>query len=85
MATTPTNEQTNGILRRPLPKHTNLNINPIKLAITEDSNQQHAQKTPPLKHSPNHIQSTMLQPPLELAKLGLCCFSGCVFMLIDMG
>ncbi len=29
--------------------------------------QQHAQKTPPLEHSPNHIQSTMSRPPIELA------------------
>ena len=33
----PTNEQTNGILRRWLPKSTGLNIGPVPLAIIEDN------------------------------------------------
>ncbi len=33
----PSNEQTNGLLRRWLPKGTNLNLNPIQLALIQDS------------------------------------------------
>ena len=33
----PSNEQTNGLLRRWLPKGTNLNINPVHLALIQDS------------------------------------------------
>ena len=33
----PSNEQTNGLLRRWLPKGTNLNLNPIHLALIQDN------------------------------------------------
>ena len=33
----PSNEQTNGLLRRWLPKSTNLNLNPIQLALIQDN------------------------------------------------
>ncbi|WP_419919288.1 IS30 family transposase [Candidatus Poriferisocius sp.] len=48
----PTNEQNNTTLRPWLPKSTNLNIDPVRLAIIEDL---HAPQTPPLATRPNHL------------------------------
>ena len=49
----PTNEQTNGLLRRWLPKSTDLNIGPVRLAIIED----HLNTMPRRIHNWNSAQT----------------------------
>ena len=49
----PTNEQTNGLLRRWLPKSTDLNIGPVRLAVIED----HLNTMPRKLHNWNSAQT----------------------------
>ena len=63
----PANEQTNGLLRRWLPKSTDLNIGPVRLAVIEDHLNTMPRRTPQLELSPNRLHCPQLQPPIELA------------------
>ena len=63
----PANEQTNGLLRRWLPKSTDLNIGPVRLAVIEDHLNTMPRTHPQLGLSPNRLHCPQLQPPIELA------------------
>ena len=66
-----TNEHTNGMLRRWLPKSTNLNIGQIPLSIIEDNLNLMPRRLQQLAQPPRPLQSTNEQPPLELAILSV--------------
>ena len=53
----PTNEQTNGLLRRWLPKSTDLNIGPVRLALIED----HINEMPRRQHDWQSAQTVYNQ------------------------
>ena len=63
----PTNEHTNGLLRRWQPESTDLNISPVHLAIIEDNLNTHAPTHPQLGLSPQRLHCPLSQPPVELA------------------
>ena len=63
----PTNEQTNGLLRRWLPKGTDLNIGEQALTTIHTTFNTMPRKLHNWKNSQTHLQSTDSQPPLEFA------------------
>ena len=63
----PTNEQTNALLRRWLPKGTSLDIATAAALSHRGQPQPHAPPTPQLGISTRHLHSTQSQPPVELA------------------
>ena len=65
----PTNEQTNGLLRRWLPKSTDLNIGAVRLAVIEDNLNTMPRRIHNWNSSPNRLHCPQLQPPIELADL----------------
>ena len=64
----PTNEQTNGLLRRWLPKGTSLDIGQLRLSVIEDNLNHMPRRLHHWQSGRRHLHSTHLQPPVELAK-----------------